>query len=188
MDNTTKVKEQLSAVNQANVDTALRYASIILGSAERMIAIQVEAAKTAFATGAQNAKALSSVKDVQELDSLRANLVKPSVEQASEYARSIYNVATSTQAELSKLVEEQAAEFNRQMVQAIDSVEKTSPAASVAVAAVKSAITAANTAYENLSKTAKQFQESAEATMNSVAAQASNAAAQTAAASKKKSG
>lgn len=187
MDNTSKVKEQLSAVNQANVDAALRYASIILGSAERMIAIQVEAAKSAFAIGAQNAKSLSSVRDVQELDSLRSTLVKPSIEQASDYARSIYNVATSTQAELSKLVEEQAAEFNRQVVEAIDTVEKTSPAASgLAVAAVKSAIAAANTAYENLSKTAKQFQDSAEATVNSVAAQTRSAADQAAAAGKKK--
>ncbi len=179
MDNTSKVKEQLSAVAQANVDTALRYASIILGSTERMIAIQVEAAKNAFAISAQNAKALSSVKDVQELDTLRTNLVKPSVEQAADYARSIYNVATSTQAELSKLVEEQAANFNRQVVEAIDSAEKTAPGASgMAVAAVKTAIAAANTAYENLSKTAKQFQDSAEATVNSVAAQAGNAAGQ----------
>lgn len=185
MDNTSKVRDQLAAANQANVDTALRYASIILGSAERMIGIQVEAAKNAFAISAQNAKALSGVKDVQELEAIRTNLVKPSVEQATDYARSIYDVATSTQSELSKLVEEQVADFNKQVISALDNVEKT-PGSNLAVAAMKSAIAAANTAYENLSKTAKQFQDNAEATAESVAAQTSNVATQAASASKKK--
>lgn len=177
MDNTSKIRDQVAAVNQANVDAALRYASVILGSAERLIGIQVEAAKSAFAVNAQNAKALASVKDIQELEAIRAKLVKPSVEQASDYARSIYQVAASTQAELSKLVEEQVSEFNKNVVTALDNAEQSAPAGSgLAVAAMKSAIAAANTAYENLSKTAKQFQETAEATAANITSQAATTA------------
>ena len=84
-------------------------------------------------------------------------------------------MASATQAEINKLLEEQVSEFNKQVVTNLDKVVKTAPAGSeVAIATVKSAITAVNSAYDNLSKSAKQFAEMTQANVEAATTQAVN--------------
>jgi len=65
---------------------------------------------------------------------------------------------------LAKFLEAQAAEFNKNLIGLLDKVSKNAPAGSdVAVQAVKSALAAANTAYDSFNKVAKQATEIAEA-------------------------
>jgi hypothetical protein len=71
-----------------------------------------------------------------------------------------------TQAELNKFFEERIAETNKTFVTVLDQAVKNAPAGSdVAVAAVKSAMAAANQAYDAFSKATKQVAEATEATM-----------------------
>jgi hypothetical protein len=91
-------------------------------------------------------------------------LAQPAVEKAVAYSRSVYEIATQTQEELSKVVEGQFSEMNKNVATALDKAAKNAPAGSdVAVAAVKSAIAAANSAYDSMTKAAKQVAEIAEA-------------------------
>jgi phasin family protein len=111
-----------------------------------------------------NAKALLAVKDVQQLVAMQATLAQPAVEKAVAYSRSVYEIATQTQEELSKVVESQFSEMNKTVATALDKAAKNAPAGSdVAVAAVKQAIAAANSAYDSMTKAAKQVAEIAEA-------------------------
>ena len=114
--------------------------------------------------GAANAKALLAVKDVQELVSLQSSLTQPMIEKAVAYNRNVYEIATQTQEEISKVVEGQMTEANKNLAAALEKAAKSAPAGSdVAVAAVKSAIAAANSAYESMTKAAKQVAELTEA-------------------------
>ncbi|HQZ02626.1 MAG TPA: phasin family protein, partial [Thauera sp.] len=80
------------------------------------------------------------------------------------YARSVYEITSQSQEEVSKVMESQVAEMNKGVATALDKAAKSAPAGSdVAVAAVKSAIAAANSAYDSMSKAAKQVAEIAEA-------------------------
>ena len=168
--------EQLTAWNKANLDAAVRFAGIALDGAERMLEVQLKAAKSAFADGQQHAKTLAEVKDPQDFAQLKNTLVQPNLEKATSYVKSMYDVATATQTEISKLFEEQIAEFNRQVVTGLDKMAKTAPAGSeVAVAAVKSAISAVNSAYDNMSKSAKQFAEMTQANVEAASSQAVSA-------------
>jgi phasin family protein len=168
--------EQLMALNKANLEAAVRFAGIALEGAERMLELQLKTAKNAFADGVQQAKALTEIKDVQEFAQLKNTFAQPTIEKATSYAKSVYDVAAATQSEISKLVEEQIAEFNKQVVTGLDKVVKSAPAGSeVAVAAVKSAITAVNSAYDNLSKSAKQFTEMTQANVEAATTQAVHA-------------
>jgi phasin family protein len=168
--------EQLIALNKANLEIAARFAGVALQGAERMFDLQLKAAKTAFADTVEGAKALAAVKDLQQLAALKDNLAQPSIEKATAYAKSVYDVATETQAEIGKLVEEQVADFNKQVVAALDKLVKTAPAGSeVGIAAVKSAIAAVNSAYDNLSKVAKQVTEATQSNFEAVAKQAAGA-------------
>ena len=111
-----------------------------------------------------NTKALLAAKDVQELVSLQASLAQPIVEKAVAYARSVYEITSQSQEEMGKVFEGQVAEINKGVASALDKAAKSAPAGSdVAVAAVKSAIAAANSAYDSMSKAAKQVAEIAEA-------------------------
>ena len=156
--------EQLAAANKANVEAMLTLANTAFASAERFAALNLNTARAVLEDGVNNAKALLGAKDLQEVISLQATLAQPSVEKAVAYSRSVYEISAQTQEEFSKLVEAQFAEVNKNVAATLDKAAKSAPAGSdVAVAAVKSAIAAANSAYDTMSKAAKQVAEIAEA-------------------------
>jgi phasin family protein len=169
--------EQFLALNKVNLDVAARFAGVALQGAERLLDLQLKAAKSVFADSIENAKAFAAVKDMQEFAALKDNVAQPSIEKATAYAKSVYDVATATQVEFGKLVEEQFADVNKQVVTTLDKLVKNAPAGSeVGIAAIKSGIAAVNSAYDNLSKVAKQFTEATQSNLEAVAKQAMPAA------------
>jgi len=156
--------EQFATTNKANVETLLTLANSAFASAERFAALNLNTARSILEDGIANSKALLGAKDIQELLSLQSALAQPLVEKAVAYNRSVYEIASQSQEEVSKLIEAQIAELNKNLAAALDKAAKSAPAGSdVAVAAVKSAIAAANSAYDSVSKAAKQVAEIAEA-------------------------
>ncbi len=178
--------DQLVALNKANLEVAMKFAGVALQGAERLMDLQLKATKAAFADSVENAKAIASAKDVQQLAVLRGSLAQPSMEKATAYAKSFYDVTAATQAEFGKLVEEQVSEFNKQVVTTLDRLVKNAPAGSeVGVAALKSGISAVNSAYDNMSKIAKQFTEATQTNIEAAARQAANGAKKAANGAKK---
>jgi len=172
--------EQLVAFNKANLEIAMKFAGVALQGAERILDLQLKAAKTAFADSVENAKTIAAVKDLQQLAALKDSMAQPTIERATAYAKSVYDVSTATQAEFGKLVEEQVSEFNKQVVTALDKMVKTAPAGSeVGIAAFKSGIAAVNSAYDNVSKVAKQFTEATQSNFEAVVKQSGNGARKT---------
>ena len=156
--------EQLAGANKANVETLLTIANTAFASAERLAALNLNTARTLLEDSVTNAKTLLTAKDMQELVSIQTALAQPAFEKAIAYSRSIYEIATQTQEEFSKIFDSQYVEINKNVTSALDKAAKNAPAGSdVAVAAVKSAIAAANSAYETMNKAAKQVAEMAEA-------------------------
>ena len=156
--------EQIAATSKANVESLLTLANTAFASAERLAALNLNTARTLLEDTVANAKTLMGAKDIQELMNIQASLAQPTVEKAVAYSRSVYEIASQTQEELTKIFEAQFAEANKTMTSALDKAVKNAPAGSdVAVAAVKSAIAAANSAYDSMTKAAKQVAEIAEA-------------------------
>ncbi len=165
--------ESFAALNKANLETAARFANIAFGGAERLIGIQLNAAKAALADGVDSAKTLATVKDLQQFADVKDTVAQPAFEKAADYVKSVYDVATETQAEFGKLIEQQFAAFNQQVVVALDKFAETAPAGSeVGISALKSALVTGNTAYENLSKAAKQFNDTAKTNLEAAAKRA----------------
>ena len=156
--------EQIASTNKAGIEAVLGLAHTQFAAFERLSALYFNATKAAFEEGVGHAKALLNAKDPQEYLNLNAAATQPTMEKAIAYSRSLYEVAAQTNGELAKFLEAQAAEFNKNLVGLLDKVSKNAPAGSdVAVAAVKSMLAAANSAYDNLTKVAKQATEIAEA-------------------------
>ncbi len=182
-----KTPEQFAAANKATVDSLLSLANSALASAERIAALNLNTARSLVEDSVSSAKALMGAKDVQEALSIQASLAQPNVDKAVAYSRSVYYFSAHTQEELAKLVEAQSAEFQKSVAGLLDQAAKSAPAGSdVAVAAVKSAIAAANSAFDNMNKAAKQVAEITEANVAAATNATVKAVGATAATAKKK--
>lgn len=158
--------EQFAAANKAAVDSLLSVANTALASAERIASLNLETARTVLEDSVSSAKALMGAKDPQEAMSIQASLTQPNIEKAVAYSKSIYEISTETQEQLTKMVEAQFGDFQKNVASMLEKAAKSAPAGSdVAVAAVQSAIAAANSAFDNMRKTAKQVTDMAQTNM-----------------------
>ncbi len=156
--------EKLAAANKANVETMLSMANTGFAGVERLAALNLNSARSALEDGANNVKSMLGVKDPQELMKLQSTWAQPALEKVVAYWRNVYEINAQTQEEFVKMFETQYADFSKNVTAALDNAAKSAPAGSeAAVAAVKSALVAANSAYDNMSKTAKQVADIAEA-------------------------
>jgi len=167
--------EQFMQFGKSSLEAALSLANITLQSTERLVDLQMKTVKDALDESIKSAKALSDVKNVQDLISLQSTTAQPSLEKVVAYSKSVYEVAADTQTQINKVMEDRMAKVSGEIVAAIDKAVKTAPAGSeAAVAAFKSAVTAANTAYDTLSKVSR---EAADMAMNNASAQAAKVVA-----------
>jgi phasin family protein len=161
--------EQVIAANKANVETLFGLTNKAFEGVEKLVELNLQVAKAALSEAADTTKAAMSVKDAQELFALQAGLLQPAAEKAAAYSRHLYDIAASTNAEVSKVAEETAADAQKKFIAVVDTAVKNAPAGTEnAVALVKSAVAAANNAYESVHKAAKQAAEVAEANFQAV--------------------
>jgi phasin family protein len=173
--------EQVLASQKANVETLLGLTAKAFEGVEKIVELNMSASKAALAESGENAKALLSVKDAQELLALQSGLLQPLAEKTAAYSRHLYEIATGTTGEFTKAIESQAAEAQQQFTGLIDSATKNAPAGSeTAMAVMKSAVAAASNALESVQKAVKQATDVAEANFNAVANTASNTTKSTA--------
>jgi phasin family protein len=172
--------EQVLAAHKANVETLFGLTSKAFEGVEQLLALNLQVAKAGMGEVAEHTKASLSVKDAQELLSLQASLLQPAAEKAAAYSRHLYEIASGTNAEITKIAESKFVEAQKAFNSAVDSAIKNAPAGTEnAAALVKSAVAAANNALESVTKAAKQAQDVAEANfqaLNTTAVKATQAA------------
>jgi len=162
--------ESLSAAQKENLDAMMKLSHKAFEGVEKMVDLQLNAARTSLQETAEKFKALMSVKDAQEMVNLNKDMAAPNTEQALDYSRKIYDIATQTSSEVQRLVDAQISEANKKLIDALDEFAKTAPAGSEAVIAMmKSSLTAANSAYETANKAARQVVDMAERNMKAAA-------------------
>ena len=168
--------EQIMASHKANIETLFGLTHKAFEGVEKLVELNVQATKAALAETANHAQAVMGVKDAQELLALQAGMVQPLAEKTAAYSRHLYDIATAASAELTKSLEAKSADAQKQVMGLVDSATKNAPAGSeTAVAVMKSAVVAANNAFESMQKAVKQASDMAESNFNNVAASAVNA-------------
>jgi phasin family protein len=165
--------EQVITAHKANVETLFGLTNKAFEGVEKLVELNLQVAKAAMTEVADTTRAALSVKDAQELLALQASLLQPAAEKAAAYSRHLYDIAAATNAEVTKVAEAQIAEAQKKFAAGVDAALKNAPAGSEnAVALVKSALAAANNAYESVSKATKQAADVAEANFQAVTATA----------------
>ncbi len=173
--------EQVMASQKATMETLFGLTNKAFEGVEKLLELNVQASKAALAETANHTQAVMGVKDAQELLALQAGLMQPLAEKTAAYSRHLYDIATGTTAEFGKAVEGQAAEAQAKFMGLVDSAAKNAPAGSeTAMAVMKSAVAAANNAFESVQKAVKQASDMAEANFTAVSNTAVNASKPTA--------
>ena len=172
--------EQIMAAQKANVQTLFGLSAKAFEGVEKLVELNLQVAKAALDEAGDASTAVLSVKDAQELLSLQASLLQPSAEKAAAYTRHVYDIAAATNAEVVKAAEAQIAEAQKKFLNLVDSASKNAPAGTEnAVALMRSAVAAANNAFESVQKAAKQAADVAEANMQAITTSAVKASAAT---------
>jgi phasin family protein len=171
---------QFAELQKGQMDAAVALSQTFFDAAERLMELNLAAAKATLEESVEKSQALLSAKDVQEMIALSSNNAQPTLDKAVSYSRTVYGIANGANAEVSRIIEAQIAESNKKVAQLIDFAAKNAPAGSEpAVTAFKTAVAAVNTAYDTFSKAAKQAVEMAESNVvaaTSATMKAANAA------------
>jgi phasin family protein len=166
----TQPNEQMAAWNQAAYDAALEYARASMASAEQLLKLNLEAARSAFEQNTQAARDLLNASDPQTMVQTRTKLAETSMQQAASYANGVYELVSQTQTQLATLFQDQIARVSKDMAAGADQVTKGIPGAPPPSAALQSTLAATNAMLESLNQATRQFAEISEATMKAAAA------------------
>lgn len=154
------VIDQMTAAHKENVATTMALAGIAATAVEKFMDLNVSIIKSAITNATENGKTIADAKDAQAFTAIQTRMAQPAIESLTTYAKDSYDILSESQAEVSKIVETRMTEVNKSIVTGLEQAEKNAPAGSdLAVAAMKSAVAAANQAYDAFSKAGKQAQE-----------------------------
>jgi phasin family protein len=168
--------EQFSEFNKTSVAQATKLAAIAMGNAEKFMKLGMDTARTALEQSIENAKAVASVRDVQEFVAVRTKLAEAGVQSAMAYSKSVYELASEAQAELTAASEESWANYTRGLAKWVDTAAQSAPAGSdVAVNALKSTVAATTAAFDQFQKATKQVVNFADASVRAAAETAATA-------------
>ncbi|MEO5658426.1 MAG: phasin family protein [Polaromonas sp.] len=161
--------DQFIATQKSSVQALTGLSEKAFASFEKLVELNMAASKALLSESTANLQALAGAKDAQELLALQSDMFKPLTEKAASYSRHVYDIVSGAGAELSKALESSSAESQKNVTALLENSLKNAPAGSeAAVAVIKSAMTAGNTAVETAQKSAKQAAQLVESNINSM--------------------
>jgi len=158
--------DQFTAANNAAIEQFTYFAKLSLANVEKFAELGLGAARESVILATEHAQSLAGAKDVNEVFAINQAALEPALKRAYTLSRTAFEAATETNGEVKRVLEKQNAELQRAAVAAIEESMKYAPAGSETVVAnVKSAIAAAQSAYDNLAAINKQIYDTVEKTV-----------------------
>ncbi len=173
--------EQYTAANKAFFESQLatfhELANIALQGTEKVVTLNLAAAKASAEESTAAVKDLLAAKDAQAFMALAAKYAKPDVEKVTAYNQHLTTIASDTKAEITKVVEEQAAEVRAKVSDFVDAIAKNAPAGSESVIALlKTSVENTNAGLEKIHSVSKQAAETIETNVAKAADQVAEGA------------
>src|SRR3546814_653071 len=143
------IPQQVLAGQKASLDNLLAIQGSFFGGFEKLVDLNLKVIKATLDEVAQKSQQAIEVKDAQEALAFTSGLVQPNAEKALAYSKHVYDIVSGVQGDLSKLTEEQIAQGQQHVSDAIDQIAKNAPTGSEgAVAILKSSLATANSRSE----------------------------------------
>ncbi len=160
------IPQQVLNSQKAAIEALVSIQSSVFGGFEKLVDLNLKAMKATLDDVSDKSQQVASVKDAQEAVAMTSSLVQPNAEKAMAYSKHVYDIVSTVQADLAKLGEAHLAEGKKNMQDAIEQLTQHAPAGSEsAVAMLKNGLMQANTAFDSMTKAAKQAAEVAEKNM-----------------------
>jgi phasin family protein len=161
---------QFAELNKANVAQASKFAAMAIENTEKLVKLNISAAKAAIAQSVERATAVAAVKDVQELLALPTKYAETGVQTVVDYSKSLYELSSEAQSQYSALAEEAIAGYTKGLATWVETASASAPAGSeVAINAIKSSVAATSAAFDQLQKASKQVVSFADASYRAAA-------------------
>jgi len=171
------IPEQVLAGQKVTLNNLLAVQGAVFSGFEKLVDLNLKALKASLEDVAEKTQQAIEVKDAQEALAFTSSLAQPGAEKALAYSKHVYDILSGVQVDLTKLTEEQIAQGQQQVSEAIEQIAKNAPTGSEgAISLVKSSLASANSAYESVVKAARQAADAAESNFNAAAKAASDAA------------
>jgi len=178
--------EQIAAAQKANAEVMVALLRTAFNGVERMTALNMAASRDFFNNTVASTQQLLGAKDANELAKLNSELAAPNVEKLSAYSRSVYDLVTDLQKEVTSVLESQYSAFTKNAESAVQKAKASAPVGGDVFAATMESLLGASTkAFDQMSSIAKQFSDLAESNMKAASAATTKAVSATAAAAKK---
>ncbi|WP_447918018.1 TIGR01841 family phasin [Achromobacter aegrifaciens] len=160
------IPQQVLDRQKASINTFVAAQTAVFAGFEKLVELNLKVVKATLDEVAQKSQQAAEVKDPQEAAAFASGLLQPGAEKALAYTKHVYDIVAGVQSNLVKLTEEQIAEGQQQLSEAVDQFSKNAPTGSEsAVALIKSSLATATSAYDSISKAAKQAAEVAESNL-----------------------
>lgn len=154
------------STQKSSLDALLSFASSSLNSIEKLNSLNLAATRNMFCGQLEGISGLLSRSTPLDSLVLHNSLAQPHIEKAVAYSSNLYDIATDAQEEFISLLETRQAELNKTLTSMLDGYAKASGGSEVAVAAAKTAISAANSAFDKAKKAARDVANLADTNVN----------------------
>ena len=173
--------EQLTAAQKANAEVMTTLLRTAFDGVERLTALNMAASREFFNNTMAGTQQMLSAKDPQAVAKLNAELAQPNAAKWMDYSRSVYELVSEMQKEVTSVMENQYGSFTKNINTAVEKAKTSAPVGGdVFAATMQSMLSASTKAFDNMTGMAKQLSDIAEANMaaaGKVAAPAKSATA-----------
>ena len=112
--------EQLAAAQKANAEVMMALLRTAFNGVERLTALNMAASREFFNNTVSNAQQLLGAKDAGEVAKLNSELAKPNVDKWVDYSRTVYDLVSSMQKEVTAVMESQYSSFAKNASSAVE--------------------------------------------------------------------
>lgn len=174
--------EQIAASQSAGLDAFFGLTGKVFECVGKLVALNLQVARSTVAESQENLTKAPGTTDLQQWFALQAGVATPFTEKSLSYSRQLFDIASTTQAEVAQLAQSQYERYNARVQELVDEAAKSAPAGSEAtIVAWKAALSASATLRESLHKTSQRAVEMAGSNLEAVTASASQVAKRSAA-------
>lgn len=163
--------EQIISANRASIETFTVVANVAFSGVERVVALNVSTARSFLEEGSSTSRSWLAAKDVQDMVAIQSTVAEPDLDKLGAYARRAYDIVTNTQETISRMANARLSEINLRFDQEMEKMGKNAPVGTdLAMTALRSALSMANSTFQDMTKATKQFTDLAEASIALTAA------------------
>jgi phasin family protein len=160
--------DQFAAANKASVDTLFSLAGQVLQGVEQLASLNLQASKASLAGLTETTQAALSAKSPAELGALGTVALQAAPQKALAYARQVKEIFIAATAGQRTAVEAQVADVQAKFLEAVNGALKNAPGSENTLELIKSAVAAAQNAYDGVNKASKQVADAVEANVAKV--------------------